>query len=170
MYTQPRYDYLRRSVLSRPAQPRPEIVKPVDHAGRIKQSLKVLGVTKYGLLKIASRYLPKIIHTDEHIHAVAYGRNAQGSVMLVATDSRIIFLDKKPLFVKFDELTYDVVSGVSYGRVSFSTTIKLKTRMGDYDIHTMNMKCAEHFVDYIETRCLGSMNHRLLDGIDKLLQ
>lgn len=121
---------------------------------RIIDELKRQGVSRIGLQRMASRYLPKIIHPFEHIQAVVYGRNHEGSVMLLATDSRIIYLDKKPLFVNFDEVTYDVVAGVSYGHVGLSSTVTLHTRMRDYAMRALNVKCVNRFVNYIEWRCL----------------
>jgi hypothetical protein len=70
-----------------------------QHRLRVMKELKYAGMSAYGLMKMASLYLPKIIHKNETIHGVVYGRGADkiGSVMLVATDKRILFLDKKPL-------------------------------------------------------------------------
>jgi hypothetical protein len=42
-----------------------------------------------------------------------YGQISGGiSAMLIATDHRIIYLDKQPLFTIIDELNYDIFSGV----------------------------------------------------------
>lgn len=127
---------------------------PVSHKQRIWNELKSLGMSKWGLLKLETRYLPKLIHEDEPVKAVVYGHNDTGSAMLVATDRRVIFVDRKPLFTRADEITYDVVAGVTYGQVAHRATISLHTRIGDYVIHTVNVACAEHFRDYVERFCL----------------
>lgn len=131
---------------------KPKITVPSK--ARILDELKRRGVSRYGLLKLGIRFLPKVIHPFEHIQAVVYGRNDSGSVMLIATDTRIIYLDKKPLFVNYDEITYDVVAGVTFGHAGISSTVTLHTRMGDYKIRTLNSDCASKFVNYIEWRCL----------------
>lgn len=127
------------------------------HRDRVLGELRKLGVSKLGLLRMESRYLPKIIHPDEVIKAVVYGRSSDGFAMLVATDRRIIFLDRKPMFVKEDEITYDVVSGVSHSQAGVGSTVVLNTRIKNYKIRTFNSKCATGFVDYIETHCLESI-------------
>ncbi len=79
-------------------------MKDQIHTNRIKQELKDAGLTSYGLLNSESRYLPQLIHEDEHIGGVVYGKHKNGLAMLVATDRRVIFLDKKPkkrLFNRF---------------------------------------------------------------------
>jgi hypothetical protein len=124
------------------------------HENRIKDRLKELGVTKMARMSSEARYLPKIIHQDEEILGVVYGKSESGFAYMIATDKRAIFLDKKPLFVNEDEITYNVVSGVSYGHVGVGSTVTLHTRLGDYKVKTFNEHCAQNFVKVIETRCL----------------
>jgi general stress protein 26 len=127
------------------------ITKP-DHKLRIRQELKKAGVTSYGLIKGESKLLPNIIHEDEHIGGVVYGQMSEGSVMLVATDKRIIFLDWKPLFTTSDEFTYDVVSGVKTTTAGPFSAVTLHTRISDYSLRYVNHNCARNFVRYIEKR------------------
>lgn len=124
------------------------------HENRLKDRLKELGVTKMARMSSEARYLPKIIHKDEQILGVVYGKSNSGFAYLIATDKRAIFLDKKPLFVNEDEITYNVVSGVSYGQVGPGSTVTLHTKLGDYKIQTLNEHCAQNFVKVIEIRCL----------------
>lgn len=93
-------------------------------------------------------------HQGEHIMGVVRGHHQDGYVMLLATDRRVVFVDKKPLFAKQDELTYDVVSGVSMSTAGFGSTVTLHTKVKDYTIRTFNEKCAAGFVSYIESRRL----------------
>ncbi len=130
------------------------LATPFDKNKRIKDQLKSVGVTKYGLLKTGVNYLSKLIHFDEQIMGAIYGRNSDGSVMLVATDRRVIYIDKKPFFTNFDELTYDIVSGVSYGQSWMFTTVRLHTRVKDYELHWVNPKCARYFIRFIESNRL----------------
>jgi general stress protein 26 len=129
-------------------------VSSAQHIKRVRQELKNAGVTSYGMLKSESIYLPKIIHPDEHIGGVIYGRTKQGSVMLIATDHRIIYLDTKPFFTTIDELTYDVVSGVRHNTSGLFSSVTLHTRITDYDLRFVNERCAQIFIKYVEHRRL----------------
>lgn len=127
--------------------------KPTQqHIDRVKNELLKAGMTKYGLLKGESRHLPSIIKKDEHIGGVVYGRVEGGSAMLVATDKRVIYLDHKLLSNKSDELTYDVVSGVSSNTQGSYSGVILHTRLGDYQVKYVNLKCASQFVRFIESK------------------
>ncbi len=125
-----------------------------EHRKRILSELKAAGMTSYGALKMETDKLPRFIHEDEHIGGVVYGRTTGqkvGSAMLVATDKRIIFLDAKPFFVTFDEVSYDVVAGVRDTNAGPFAGIILHTRVRDYGLRYVNKVCAERFVKFIET-------------------
>ncbi len=78
---------------------------------RIRSELKKAGVTSYGLLKNESKLLYEVIGDDEHVLGVAYGKYSGVSAMLVATNLRALFFDKKPFVTVIDEISYHVVSG-----------------------------------------------------------
>lgn len=129
------------------------------HRQQVRNELISAGVTRYGLMKNEARYLPNIIHDGEHIEGVAYGRYKNGSAMLVATDKRVIFLDRKALITIFDELTYEVVAGVTVEMHGPFANVNLHTRLGDYAVRFVNQPCATRFVDFIERRRLQETSY-----------
>lgn len=133
--------------------------KPTEkHIARIKKELIEAGVSPFGMLKAEARYLPHVIHLDEKIGGVVGGWYDNGSAMLIATDRRVIFLDKKPIYTTKDEITYDVVSGVRLDVGGISTNITLHTRIKDYKMKYVNPGCAKKFVRYIEKKQLEVVN------------
>lgn len=127
---------------------------PRDKAKRVKRELLDAGVSLYGLMKSESRYLHKVLHDNETIEAVVYGQHHSNSAMLVATDERIIYLDKKPMTTLFDEVSYEVVSGIQFDIHTIFATIVLHTPVKNYDIKYANLHCAEKFARHIETQRL----------------
>ena len=133
-----------------------------DHAERIKRELIAAGVTRYGLRKFAAHYVYRIIHPQEHIMAVVYGRYGSGEGlfggmsegMLIATERRVIFLDYKPGFTDLKEFTYDVVSGIERITTALFSSVKLFTRIGNFSLRYANSHCVELFMEYIELRRL----------------
>lgn len=139
-------------------------MKPTEeHVKRIKKELKDAGATAYGLAKFSSKYLPNVIHPEEHVKAVVYGRYREdggllnfAEGMLVATERRVIFLDHKPGYTKTDEVSYDIVSGVQESSAGF-TAVTLHTKICDYTLRFVNDKCANNFVKYVERRRLEEL-------------
>ena len=153
MYMLPTSNYIQRNLQANHSRVQEQMqIDPKTHQARVLQELKNLGVSRSGLSSMESRYLPSIIHADEQLCGVVYGHHQAGFAMLVATDRRIVFLDKKPLFVDQDDIAYGVVAGVSYGHAGLGSTVTLHTRIKDYAIQTFNKKSAEGFVRYMEQR------------------
>lgn len=122
------------------------------HRQRVQHELLAAGVTPYGMIKSSSRYLPRIINENEHIKAVIYGVRHSSLVMVAATNQRIIYLDKKPMSVHEDEISYAVASGVQLEVHTFFATVVLHTAIDNYRVRFVNLKCADRFAQYIEER------------------
>lgn len=126
-----------------------------EHVGRVKDQMRQVGVTGYGMLKAESRYLPGLIQPDEQIGGAIYGQvGGLDSAMLVATDQRVIYLDKKFLFSETDVISYSAISGVNRTRVGLFSSVVLHTRLGDYTFRYVNGKAALIFVKYIQSQRL----------------
>ena len=131
-----------------------------DDIGRM---LRKLGAVRYDFWLPETHVLPYILHPDEELKGIVYGHYqqngsepAEGRGALVATDRRILLIDKKPLFLKCDELRYAVISGVTYARVGPAGTVTLHTRAGDIHVRTLNNTCALLFVKAIEAQCFDA--------------
>ena len=133
------------------------------HQQRIKKELAAAGMTTYGQFKMSSRHLPKVIEEDEHVHGVVYGHCGIGLAMLVATDRRIIYLERRPLFTSMDDISYDVVAGVRVIDGGIFPSVTLHSRMGDYTLTYVNVTCAKRFAQYIEAR----IEHRTVGAPDQ---
>lgn len=128
----------------------------ITKAERIQAELKAAGAGNVALHTPEGRALLQVIHEDEHIGGVVYGRYSEGLAWLVATDKRVIFMDKKPLFATTDEITYDIVTGTKMSRAALFTSVTLHTRVHDYAVRFVKRKCAKIFISYIESRRLES--------------
>lgn len=133
------------------------------HAERVKRELRKAGVGWFGLLKFGLRYLHRLIHEDEHIHGVVFGRYretkhapAWEEGTLVATNLRVLFVDRKPGYLRADDISYDVVSAVEASKAGPFSAVTLYTKMGEFTLRFTKSECAEKFVHYVEVRRLES--------------
>lgn len=133
---------------------------PRVHQARVKRELRGAGIRPIEMLRGECRYLPTIIHYDEHIGGAVMGKHESGKVLLAATDKRIIFLDNKPFYVTEDEISFDSVGGIELGHVGMSSTVTLHTRVKDYKVRTMNCRAADNFARFIELRSLEHASQR----------
>ncbi len=121
---------------------------------RIRNELHAAGAGWYGLLTPEVKTVIKNLRESEHIGGVIYGRYSTGMGWLVATTQRILFIDTKPFFSKFDEVTYDVVSGVKDSNMGLFSSVVLHTKVKDYSLHFVSPRCAAIFVKFIEGKRL----------------
>jgi hypothetical protein len=125
---------------------------------QIEATLIALGAVQYDMWLPETHRLSMIIHAKEKIIGIVYGHYTQaaekitGRGALIATTQRLLLLDKKPMFEKCDEISYGVVSAVSYGKASIAGTVVLHTKMGDISMRTLNKTCAQSFVKAIESK------------------
>lgn len=128
------------------------------HTQRVQQDLKNAGLSLYGRNSHEASYLPHIIHKDEPIEAAVFGYHEVGFVLLVATNWRIIFLDRKPLFINEDEVHYRFVSGIAYNHTPLGTSIALHTRVKEFKLLGLNKDSALKFVHFIEEKIMEHSN------------
>lgn len=122
---------------------------------RVRRELIKAGLSWLSVARSEGRHLPSIIYEDEHIGGAVYGVGSSGWCMLVATEKRVIYLDKKPFFTTKDILTYDIVSGVKSNSAGPFSSVTLQTRGTEYTLKYVNHQAAENFSKYIESRRLS---------------
>ena len=116
----------------------------------IEQRLKTLGAVLYDLALPEAKALPLVLDPHESLGGIVFGHYSEGRGALIVTNRRILFLDKKPLFVRYEEVTHDSVTGVSYTKAGLGGTVVLKTKAGDFSIRTFNNRCAQSFLKAVE--------------------
>lgn len=116
------------------------------------EELRETGLSNFDLVRYESRHIGRFLHNGEHIKAAIYGKSIgkKPSGLLVATNLRIIYLHQTPIFTTMDELSYDLVSGVTYSTGMWWSSVKLHTRNGDYALDYVSHDACEKFVNYIE--------------------
>lgn len=131
----------------------------------LKKKLKSLGAVTYDLMLPETQAIPSVIDPNEDIIGLVYGRykddreNTVSRGVLIATDSRVVLLNKKPMFEQSDEFEYRVISGVDFSEVGIMGTVTLHTRMGDIHVRTFNKRCADRFVAALESKLFNAKEH-----------
>lgn len=139
--------------------------KDASHVSRINDDLRRVGFKSYGFMKSETRALPDIIASDEPILGCIYGQYSGGSGMLVATDRRILFVDKKPMHLLLEEMTFERVVDIGVDWQPFYSMVTLNTRGEKYIFKYVNTKCARIFVRYLETAVIGMKSKQKSSGI-----
>lgn len=161
-------------------RPGPSPPLPVPNAAvypmnkeQLKRQLRALGADWVDLRFPETHAMPYVLHPGEEIRGIVYGRYKRddgrliGRGALLATNERVLLLDKKPTYIRLDEVVYDAVSGITYGRVWFTATIMLHTKSGDIKIRTLNQKSAQPFVAAVEASIFGRSSWKMQDKLQR---
>ena len=141
------------------------------HQAQIDKVIRSLGADSYDRILPETHALPLVIQPKETIEGLVYGRYEYesptgidiGRGVLVATDERVLLLDKKPMFTRCDELPYRIISGITHSNVWFTSNVVLHTRTGDIHLRTFNTPCARNFTHAIEIELSNRDERRRYD-------
>lgn len=127
---------------------------PADRKTKLAQKeLRSVGFSRFQLDRRESRHIAAYVNPGEHIRAGIRGHIFDlGGVLMVATDSRILYLHDIPLFSNFEEFAYDMVSGISVHRAGYLSSVTVFTKLKTYQIDYINPRQAERFLEFVESQ------------------
>jgi hypothetical protein len=73
------------------------------------------------------RELQHILHDNEKIIALACGRYFGSFALLVATDQRLLLIDKRVFFMNYEDTRYDMISEIDFNWQFYSATLTVFT-------------------------------------------
>jgi hypothetical protein len=120
---------------------------PAPHG--LTSTLRQLGANRYDLLLPETRSLGKILQPDEEPLAVLYGKyyKVENHIisrgLLVITNQRLLVINKKFLFLRYDSINFNAVSGFKFSSTGFFHTFTLNTKIATFVFRTYNRNCAE---------------------------
>ncbi len=124
---------------------------------QLKLVLRLVGASHYETRLPEVGMLSELLESNEHILGIVFGRykhfleGLSGHGALVATNQRILLIDRKPMFLRYEELPYEMISGFNYGTTGPVASIVLETRAGDITMRTWNLHSIANFVKTISS-------------------
>jgi len=71
--------------------------------------------------------LANVLNAGEQIRHCIYGFYQGGSALLVATDARLLLIDKRPLFLNLEDIRYEMINDVNFSARFLDATVSLFT-------------------------------------------
>jgi hypothetical protein len=116
----------------------------------IKDELEKLDINPTIFARKEIRELPEILSADEKIVYLVEGRNktSKHHIILVATDRRLIFVDKEFMYgLKVEDFSYDKVSSIQYKKELMLASINIHTADNIVEIDGVGKYYAELFCE-----------------------
>lgn len=130
------------------------------HSNTVQKQLRAIGADQlfWGKLELAE--LPKIMIHGEIIEHVQHGHYSGGFATLVATNHRLLLVDKKPFFLTVIDLRFDMVAEVDYGHQFMGATIHVQSFNKDFKFQSYNKKNLREMTGFIQKKVMEMRGQR----------
>lgn len=120
----------------------------------VEKQLEAIGANSkfWGRAEIVE--LQHILVPGEQVQACLNGRYQGGFATFVATDQRLLLVDKKLFSLAIEDMRYDMISEVDFGAQLLSGTIKVCTPTKNLTFTTYKPKVLRQLVSYIQQRVM----------------
>ncbi|GAC1501399.1 MAG: hypothetical protein NVS1B10_05550 [Candidatus Saccharimonadales bacterium] len=117
----------------------------------ISARLKKLGFKDHGWGRSEVSELPNIILPDEEIYECVNGIYEGGFALLVATDVRVLLVDKKPLkYLSIEDLRFDMINEIDYNRRLLSANISISTGSKNLNFRSYNQPRLRKLINHVQ--------------------
>ena len=93
----------------------------------VLEQLRAIGFTNWFFGRQEVNELSKILNDGEIIEHCAFGMYEDGPALLVATNNRLLLVDKRPFFLNLEDLRYEMINEVDFAGRFFDAVVKLHT-------------------------------------------
>lgn len=121
----------------------------------VDEQLKQIGFNFRFWGRAEVRELNKIILEDEIIAECVNGEYTNGFALLVATNHRVLVIDKKPmLYLTVEDLRFDMITEFNYSHRMFNSTINLYTANKTLTFTSWNQGRLRRLLEFTQQRVL----------------
>lgn len=109
--------------------------------------------------------LCNVLHADEQIIQATNGHHEGGFGLLVATDHRLILVDRKPMFLTLDSIAYWMIQEASFTYRLLNSTIHIFTSNKVLDFSSWNQTGLRQILTYTQYAMRQSRPNQITQSI-----
>jgi hypothetical protein len=110
------------------------------HMSVIEARMSQLGIKISRWFSAEIKELQHILEDQEKIVALVPGRYFGGYALLIATDHRVLLIDKRTFFLTLEDVRYDMISEINFTSRVFDSTIEIFTMNKQHRFSTTRYK------------------------------
>lgn len=120
---------------------------------KVHQRLNELHFNLKGWGRTEANELPRILMPDETIYDLVNGVYEGGFALLVATDMRILLVDKKPLnYLTVEDLRFDMISEIDYSHRLIGANVSVSTGSKNLQFMSLNQQRLRKLTTHVQHR------------------
>lgn len=110
--------------------------------------------------------LPKIMIQGEVIEHVRHGYYSGGFATLVATNHRLLLIDKKLFFLTVEDIRYDMIAEVDYGQQVLAATIHVRSFSKDLKFQSLDKRSLRSITHFIQHKIMELRGHQTAQTVN----
>ncbi|HEY5442065.1 MAG TPA: PH domain-containing protein [Candidatus Saccharimonadales bacterium] len=119
----------------------------------IEKQLKTIGFNYHGWGRTEAKELANILLPDEEIFECVNGFYDGGFALLVATDVRVLLIDKKPLnYLTVDDLRFDMINELDYSHRLLGAHISISAGNKNLKFTSLNQPRLRKLIGHVQRR------------------
>lgn len=119
----------------------------------VEKQLKEIKFNAARINRAEVKELQNILLPDETIYECVNGYYEGGVALLVATDIRVLLIDKKPMgFLNVDDLRFDMISDIDYSHRAFGAQIAINCGMKNLVFKSYNQPRLRKLIGHVQHR------------------
>ncbi len=123
------------------------------HPSLIEARLGELGFKTSRWFHAEIRELEHILMDDEKIISLVCGRYYGSFALLVATDQRLLLIDKRVFFMTIEDTRYDMISEIDYNSQAYNATVTVYTMNKTHKFTSIKFKRElRQLTNYVQRR------------------
>lgn len=117
----------------------------------VQEQLKKIGVKYDGWGRTEIRELHNIILPDEEIYECVNGFYEGGFALIVATDVRVVLIDKKPMrYLTVEDLRFDMINEIDYSHRLLGAQISISTGSKNLRFTSYNQPKLRKLISHVQ--------------------
>jgi hypothetical protein len=133
----------------------------------LEKHLASIGYKVPSWQKAEVRELCRVIHPDEVIIQAVNGHYEGGFGLLVATNHRLLLVDRKPMFLTLDAISYGMIQEISLNYRLLNSTIHIWTSNKCLDFSSWNHTRIREVLDYAQKSIILARNHTMTEILNE---
>jgi Bacterial PH domain/Short C-terminal domain len=130
----------------------PDLTEVRDQVDHLDGGSKFLGRKEI-------KELPSILWEDEHIERLIQGTYSGGNGLLVATNKRLVFVDKGMTKLKVEDFPYDKISSIQYKTGMLLGEIVIFSSGNKAEIKNVDKQGCRNFAESVRARVTAASEH-----------
>jgi hypothetical protein len=133
------------------------------HWSKVEEQLERIGCNFQYWGRSEARELCNVLLDDEKIAHCVNGQYQNGFAMLVATDHRVLLIDKKPMkYLNVVDIRFELITEFDYGHRLMNATARICTPTKVLSFTSWNQHRLRALINYVQHRVIEIRQHQHL--------